>query len=711
MNLDNVSIYGFNLLPTEDDEFGFGVGEENPNDLNIKKTLTTKYNKDTYLLDMFFKKNTDNKILELLQDFENKTIPFHKFISNMYDIFSNKSNIINKKLLFEKSKLHTRFSYCDLIVKKLLLASTSKEFIIHYDNDIVKKINYMLFNHIYNTNEDISNLVSNLKLLVKKSYEDVVVNSPYININSIYSNTSLEIIVGYLTIFNFNIESKNCHNINFLKDIILELCDYSISYIYNLDKYVKKQLSYFNILSDELPVYSKYYLTLINNDSKLRTLKKIIYKWFSNIGLNIEPNNNDIDSWRLYYNYQYIMIFMNNKFSSIESNNINSSDKESLIKRTQFSTDLLNQLKLLPLEFSNKSYSIAESFINCICEFKNIPSNYIDFDKLEYLFIQSSLIIFKDSNNSIEANSEIVSKINTFLLDNYNNSSKNSVKNDDVWKQKYHDICIKIFDNLQSSTEEVIEFVNKTSLTYKNYNTYAISIDFIANVVKEIPRIIEIYYEIGVDDNLLSNIFMLIIRFYNNTIIKQYFKNIKLKLEYGGNIIHDRKEKKITDIFTESSTSLSKIFQYIYHEYIKSNRKSSKLPSIIEMMINNNLNYKDLNLETHYIINLNSMLKHNLILLFDKKLKELEKLNNIDDEFLDPITFEIIKTPVMLPDTNQFVDKTIIEQILRNNPINPFTGLSLTIEQLEKYNKFEHIIEKINIFTDKLNKAKQIACD
>jgi hypothetical protein len=42
---------------------------------------------------MIFKKNADNKILELLQDLENKKITFNKFITNMYDIFSNKSNI------------------------------------------------------------------------------------------------------------------------------------------------------------------------------------------------------------------------------------------------------------------------------------------------------------------------------------------------------------------------------------------------------------------------------------------------------------------------------------------------------------------------------------------------------------------------------------------------------------------------------------------
>lgn len=697
-------------------EFGFGFGE-NKNDLNINKNHDITYNKDPYLLDMFFKKNTDSKISELLQDFENKKITFPKFISLMYDIFSNKSNIINKNILFEKSKLHNRFSYCDLIVKKLLLTSTSKEFIIHYENDILKKLNYILFDHIYNTNKDIDALLSNLKNLVKTSYEDVVTNSPYININSIYSNSSLELILGYLVMFNFNIELKNCHNITFLKSIIFEMCDYSISYIYNLDKYIKKQLSYFTILSDELPVYSKYYLTLINNDSKLRTLKKIIYKWFSIIGLNIEPKVNDLDSWRIYYNYQYIMIFMNNKLRNIESNNINPSDNEFLTKRDQFSNNLLNQLKLLPLEFSNKSYSISESFINCICEFKNIQVKSLDFNKLEYLFIESSLIIFKDTNNSIEVNSEIITKINNFLHDNYNILlNKNLIQNNDLWKQKYHDICIKIFDTLISSSKEIIEFLNienidKTLVSYKKYNTYAISIEFTSNIIKEIPRIIEIYYKLGFADNLLSNVFMIIIQFYNDSIIKNYFKNIKYNLEYGDTIINDRKEKKIIEIYKQSSISLSKIFQYVYHEYIKSNRKSSKLTSIIEIMINNNLIYKELNLETYYNIDLNSMLKYNLISLFDKKIKELEKLNNIDDEFLDPITFEIIKTPVILPDTNQFVDKTVIEQILINNPINPFTGLSLTIEQLEKYNKFDHVIEKINIFMDRLNKAKQINCD
>jgi len=663
---------------------------------------------------MFFKKNIDNLIYNLLHDFENKKIQFPMLINNMYDIFNNKSNNTNKELLLEKSKLYPKYTYCDLIIKKLLLVSTSQEFIIHYSNDIIKKINNILFNHVYNTRNDINNLLSNLKSLILKSYEDVVSNSPYININNMYSNSNLEVILGYLIIFNFNIEVKNCNDIDFLKNTLLELCDYSIGYIYNLDKYVKKQLTYFTVLSDETPTYSKYYLKLLTYDSKLRTFKKIIYKWFSNIGLNIEPNVNDIDSWRIYYNYQYTMIYMNNKFSAIESNNLNISDNESIINRGKFSNYLLNQLKLIPLKFTNKCYPIAESFINCICEFKNIPLNYLNLNSLENIFIESSLIIFKENDNSIEFSSDMILKINKFILNNI--SLKNNIINNDLWKLKYHDTCMKIFDNLLQSTEEIIDFINlennkKKSLSYKKYNTYAISIDFTSNIIKDIPRIIEIYYEMGFNDTLLSNIFMVILRFYNKSNIKNYFKNIKQEFESERNIINERKDKKFLEIYKQASLSLSKIFQYVYHEYIKSSKKSSRLTSIVEMMINNNLIYSDLNLETYYSLDINIMIKHNLSLLFEKKSKELEKLNNIDDEFLDPITFEVIKNPVILPNTNIIVDKVVIEQILRNNSINPFTGIPLTIEELEKYNKLDYIVDKINIFVDKLNKVIKINSD
>ena len=82
---------------------------------------------------------------------------------------------------------------------------------------------------------------------------------------------------------------------------------------------------------------------------------------------------------------------------------------------------------------------------------------------------------------------------------------------------------------------------------------------------------------------------MVILRFYNKSNIKNYFKNIKQEFESERNIINERKDKKFLEIYKQASLSLSKIFQYVYHEYIKSSKKSSRLTSIVEMMINNNL--------------------------------------------------------------------------------------------------------------------------
>jgi uncharacterized protein YukJ len=92
-------------------------------------------------------------------------------------------------------------------------------------------------------------------------------------------------------------------------------------------------------------------------------------------------------------------------------------------------------------------------------------------------------------------------------------------------------------------------------------------------------------------------------------------------------------------------------------------------------------------------------------MLYEKCSNEVLIKNNIDDEFLDPITCEIIKEPMFLPDTNQITDKQVIYQILLTNPRNPFSGLPLTYEELEKYNQSNDIINKINDFKTKMNQA------
>ena len=49
-------------------------------------------------------------------------------------------------------------------------------------------------------------------------------------------------------------------------------------------------------------------------------------------------------------------------------------------------------------------------------EFKNIPLNYLNLNSLENIFIESSLIIFKENDNSIEFSSDMILKINKFYI-------------------------------------------------------------------------------------------------------------------------------------------------------------------------------------------------------------------------------------------------------------------------------------------------------
>lgn len=74
------------------------------------------------------------------------------------------------------------------------------------------------------------------------------------------------------------------------------------------------------------------------------------------------------------------------------------------------------------------------------------------------------------------------------------------------------------------------------------------------------------------------------------------------------------------------------------------------------------------------------------------------------DEFIDSLLSVPIKDPVMLPNVKDtYFDKNSIISQLFYNKVNPYTNEPLTIEEFEKFNKKEEIIESINNFKYKLN--------
>lgn len=78
----------------------------------------------------------------------------------------------------------------------------------------------------------------------------------------------------------------------------------------------------------------------------------------------------------------------------------------------------------------------------------------------------------------------------------------------------------------------------------------------------------------------------------------------------------------------------------------------------------------------------------------------------IPDEFCDPIMSSLIEEPVMLPDTDIIMDKSIISRHLLSDEHNPFNREKLTLQMLEDYNNLEDISKKISEFRDNLNKWK-----
>ena len=88
-----------------------------------------------------------------------------------------------------------------------------------------------------------------------------------------------------------------------------------------------------------------------------------------------------------------------------------------------------------------------------------------------------------------------------------------------------------------------------------------------------------------------------------------------------------------------------------------------------------------------------------------KKINEIfdlsEKKIDFPDEFCDPLLFTEIKHPVIIPETDIFMDKSVIENYVTDYKLNPFSRNPLTIEQLNSYNSQTEIVLKVNEFLNK----------
>jgi len=82
------------------------------------------------------------------------------------------------------------------------------------------------------------------------------------------------------------------------------------------------------------------------------------------------------------------------------------------------------------------------------------------------------------------------------------------------------------------------------------------------------------------------------------------------------------------------------------------------------------------------------------------------KIEEIPEEFIDPLLCIPIKEPIMIPNVELIFDKSSIISQIYHEKINPYTREPLDELILEEHNKSENVKNKISNFMDKYNKWK-----
>jgi hypothetical protein len=63
--------------------------------------------------------------------------------------------------------------------------------------------------------------------------------------------------------------------------------------------------------------------------------------------------------------------------------------------------------------------------------------------------------------------------------------------------------------------------------------------------------------------------------------------------------------------------------------------------------------------------------------------KSREELDDVPEEFLDPLMQTLMTDPVLLPSSKQIVDRSVIARHLLSDPTDPFTRKPLSINDVQ----------------------------
>lgn len=305
-----------------------------------------------------------------------------------------------------------------------------------------------------------------------------------------------------------------------------------------------------------------------------------------------------------------------------------------------------------------------------------------------------------------------------YIIYKYSNTRKNITFPEEE-KNIYFIYCIlKRLHHMNIDMNNILTIINTHKLTSdKSVKQYIDSINYVQNkkyllriLLRKLkhPKLRDLFYKNAVTDKFVNTLNETLFE-YTPNILKKYFYSYYGKVrKYINYVANDTELYEIFNSIYDSVFKCDMKRGYVKHIKNKDKDKNELEHKIImtnESLFRNlleepvflkfeNISYlNDFKYQSKY-----KTLKYSILCSLNEYIKQLEfqkeeqsSTQNIifTDEFLDPIMKIEIKDPILLPKCNNIMDKSVLEELLLYNTINPFTQEELYMEDVLKYNQEE----------------------
>ncbi len=695
---------------------GFDINYDQANKyiLSIMKNISSEKNYDKY------KKNIYDILKNILfGDFDNEY--YKNLISNISE-YKNKDYLLSyfeylqENELFEfLSKINempksNRYEILNIITKskilrKLLLKKSIDGY--NYEGNI-NLYSIMRFRDDFDINDDeYINIIKNYLIDDESTEELISFTNDILDKNKILGSTTLSLnMVDYkklssfrflsltlkICMFMFNSIDKNNIFRNIEKDFN---STQRKEYIPSIDDTLETKiyllaLKGFRIIHNSILIsynQSLLYeeegdlLSYFINFNQMEIKKKI--KILKDIVLN-EKLDNSINNLVDFYTKNFLQINSDAVDSVIQYYfNIKKIKKDYIYSKEII--EYFYKLLATSTEYCNEHYKF--DILTLICSVYNNKDSELK-DNLDLL---KAIILYHDENDMFKTQEREIS--HKYYQESLKILEK-ILSLSTINENSMNDLFLKFFYKTNSHTITHLEFLNYvcTEIDKKitDYNSQAFRSQFIV-MVREVMKSINISLKV-VNDILnkkilnpaifRGEIILPVITLATNVL--KFFTNGKIAIYnvFGMNF---------------ESLDIMKLSLHILHK-LTVNDEFIDLIQDTKDIILESLPYIKFNVDEQFV---KEELKEHL-----KNSKDNIKLEDIPEEFLDPLIYTLIKEPVMIPNVDLIFDKTSIMCQIYHEKINPYTREFLDENIIEEHNKKEDIILKVYEFTNKLNEFK-----